>query len=68
MYITYCIYWKTPLLFFCYPGKSLNFVYKSWEVLENIWEVSHASLEQNSEATYPVSRKRRLEGITTDTA
>jgi len=39
----------------------------SWKVLENIWEVSRASPGQNSEATYPVSHKRWLEGITTGT-
>jgi len=31
------------LNFFCCLGKSWNFVYKSWKVLENIWEVSRAS-------------------------
>jgi len=34
----------------------------SWKVLENIWEVFRASPGQNSEATYMVSHKKRLEG------
>jgi len=38
--------------FFCCPGKSLNFVYKFWKVLENIWEIFRASPGQNSEATF----------------
>jgi len=38
--------------FFCCPGKSLNFVYMSWKVLENIWEVFRALPGQNSEATF----------------
>jgi len=37
------------------------------ESLNNIWEVSRTSPGQNSEAIYPVSRKRRLEDITTGT-
>jgi len=53
--------WKV-LDFFCCFGKSLNFVYKSWKVLENIWEVFRASPRQPSEATYPMSCKRWLEG------
>jgi len=44
-----------------HPGKVLDFLL-SWKVLENIWEISRASPGQNSEATFPVSRKRRLEG------
>jgi len=43
--------WKV-LDFFCCPGKSWNFVYKSWKVLENIWEISRASSGQNSKATF----------------
>jgi len=48
--------WKSPG-FFCCPGKSLNFVYKSWKVFENIWEISIASLGQNSKATFFKHRK-----------
>jgi len=44
-------FWKSPG-FFCCSGKSLNFVYKSWKVLENIWEVSHALLGQNIKGNY----------------
>jgi len=33
--------WKSSE-FFCCPGKSLNFVDKSWKVLENICEVSRS--------------------------
>jgi len=42
---------------FISPGKSFK----------SIWEVSRASQEQNNEATYMVSCKKRLEGITTGT-
>jgi len=30
----------------------LNFVFKFWKVLENIWEVSRASPGQNSEVSF----------------
>jgi len=43
--------WKSPG-FFCCPGKALNFVYKSWKVLENTCKVSRASPGQNSKATF----------------
>jgi len=46
--------------FFCCSGNFLNFVYKSWKVLENIWAVSCASPRQNSEATFLIlSSKNR---------
>ena len=37
--------WKSPGFFSC-PGKSLNFVYKSWKIFERF---SHALPGQNSE-------------------
>jgi len=39
-------------IFFAVPGRSLNFVYTSWKVFENLWEVSHALPGQNSEANF----------------
>jgi len=45
-----CHILKSPGFLSC-PGKSLNFVCKSWKVLENIWEVSCASPGQNSKVT-----------------
>jgi len=40
------------VLDFLLSWKVLEFAYKSWKALENIWEVSHASPGQNSEATF----------------
>jgi len=55
IFLNLCILLPHPgkvLEFFCCPGKSLNFVYKSWKVLENIWEVSRALPGQNSKSTF----------------
>jgi len=46
--------------FFCCPGKSLNCVYTSWKVLENIWEVSRASPGQNSKATFFNKKHKKI--------
>jgi len=45
---------------FCCPVKFLNFVYKSWKVLENIWKVSRASPGWNSKATFFNNKHKKL--------
>jgi len=44
----------------------LNFLYKSWKILENIWEVSRASPGQNSEATFFNNNHRKIGTLKSD--